>query len=405
MTGPDEPHLLVTAAQGWDGLRDDCLRPFQVLMRGDRIVETGTRVERPRGTRVLEASGTVLPGLIDCHVHVAAGDGTGGGPASRQALDALPALRTLLSHGFTTVRDLGCPAADPVTVELARAVEAGLIEGPRMLVAPHIISPRGGHGDPRSTLQPPYGGRAAAVADGVDEVVRQVRIERQLGAHWIKFAATGGFVSPADAADTVAYTQEEMTALVAAARDLNLPSAAHAHFDEGVRRAVRAGVRSVEHGTFATDDTLRLMAEHRTTLVPTRWACHLYIDHLDDPRFWAGQPAGARDKVAPVADDILRNARRLLSGQVPVAFGTDAGTVPFEDSWREFVVLVSEGMTPLAALRAATSQAARLLGRADLGVLRPGARGDLVVVAGDPFADIETIGEVAHVVRGGRVRS
>ncbi|MFI1910743.1 amidohydrolase family protein [Streptomyces microflavus] len=341
---------------------------------------------------------TLLPGLIDCHVHLP-DEQADQESAAYQTLTALPAMRALLANGFTTVRDLGS-ARQPLNVALRRAVAEGLVQGPRILAAPNIISPRGGHGDKAPQLSERYGTRIGTVADGVEEIRRQVRDQVGQGADWIKYAGSGGFSSPSDAPDALAYAQDETDALVEAARDAGLPCAAHAFPDESVLRAVRAGVRSVEHGSLATVETLALMARHGVFLVPTLYAAVRMLEQLEQEGSGAG-PAGPG--LRGLAGEVREGMVRQIGSAVPIAFGTDAGMFPHHENWREFPTLVAHGMTSLRALRAATAVAAELLELPDAGALAPGRAADLVAVDGDPFADIAAMGRVSLVMRQGRI--
>ncbi|MEV4252178.1 amidohydrolase family protein, partial [Spirillospora sp. NPDC049652] len=337
----------------------------------------------------------LLPGLIDCHVHLAKAQS-----AAHEALAAVPVLRTLLDHGFTTVRDLGAQSPGHAMVAVRDAVAAGHLQGPRLFVAPRIISSRGGHGDGTS---PGFACESGALADGVEEIERTVRTQARDGADWIKFAATGGMINRLDRPDHVGYSEREMAALVRAARDRGLPTAAHAFTDEGVRRALHAGVTTIEHAQLCSDDVLGLIAKSGRPLVPTFYVGHLHLERLDDDAFWEGKPPGARELVAGNADALRAGLRRIGRSDLTLAFGTDAGMFDHADNWREFPTMARWGVTPARALRAATSVAADLLGRADLGRVREGAVADLVAVPGDPLADMEVLGEVGFVMKQGRV--
>ncbi|MEV0674988.1 amidohydrolase family protein [Actinosynnema sp. NPDC050436] len=398
--GSDE--YLITADRLWDGERMHPASHARVLVRGDRVEQVGPEAAGAPPARQVDLPGhTLLPGLIDCHVHVL-DEGLNTASVAEQTLRALPTMRTLLAHGFTTVRDLGT-ADQPITVDLRDAVRDGIAPGPRLVVAPNIISARGGHGDKEPDLTTRFGVEVGTVADGVEEVVRQVRGQARVGADWIKFAASGGFASPADHPAAVTYTQDEVDALVAAAADLGLPCAVHAFNDEAVRRAVRAGVRSVEHANMASADTLALLVERGVYLVPTLQAVFQHLDRLDDDEFWEGKPEPVRVKFRDCAEALLSSSRVLADSDVLLAYGTDASVVPYDETWREFTAMARIGIRPERALRAATSVAADLLERADLGRVRPGATADLVAVPGDPLADVAVMGRVDFVVQAGAV--
>jgi imidazolonepropionase-like amidohydrolase len=314
-------------------------------------------------------------------------------------------LRTLLMNGFTTVRDLACGDLDYPTIDLRNAVADGIVDGPRMLVAPHMISARGGHGDFSGMVADQYQGPSRplelAVADGEDEIRTRVRQEIRAGADWIKFAATGGFASPSDDPGLATYSQQEMDILVATAADLEIPVTPHSYGDEGIQRAVRAGVRSIEHGNLASTETLRMMEDAGVFLVPTQYAILSGAQRAESDPLWAAVPEYARRKVEKYRGPLLDAAERLAASNVRVAFGTDAGMFPHQDNWREFPMMVSTGITPLRALQAATSAAAELLGLGDLGAIAEGKIADLIAMPGDPFADIEVTGQVDFVMKDG----
>jgi len=394
---------LVTAERLWDGERMRSGRAARVLVRDGRFEAVGEDVAPPADAEVVDLPGhTLLAGLIDCHVHVL-DEGLNTAPIGTQLLRALPALRDLLANGFTTVRDLGS-GDHPGTVDLRDALAAGIVEGPRMVVAPNILSASGGHGDKEPGLTTRFGLRVGTLADGVEQVVNQVRGQARAGADWIKFAASGGFSSPVDSPATVTYGQAEIDALVGAATDLGLPCAVHAFNDEAVRRSVRAGVRSVEHANLAGAETFALLAERGVFLVPTLQVVFHHLDRLDDDGFWADKPGFLRTKFADLAEPLRTSAGLLADSDVTLAFGTDASLVPYDETWREFTAMTRVGISPERALAAATGAAADLLRAPDLGRVRPGCVADLVAVPGDPLADIAVMGGVDFVMQAGVVR-
>jgi imidazolonepropionase-like amidohydrolase len=314
-------------------------------------------------------------------------------------------LRALLRHGFTTVRDLGCGDVDYPTIDLRNAVAAKLVVGPRMVVAPHLISARGGHGDFSGMVADEYQGCCRplelAAADGGDEIRTRVRQQIRAGADWIKFAATGGFASPSDDPGDATYSQEEMDVLVATATDLGIPVTPHSYGDEGIRRAVHAGVRSIEHGNLASAETLRMMQDAGVFMVPTQYVILSKALHGKDDPNWDNLPEYAQRKFAKYRGALLEAAEGLAASDVRIAFGSDAGMFAHDDNWREFPMMVSTGITPLRALRAATSVAAELLRLDDLGVIAEGKIADLIAMPGDPFTDIDVTGKVDFVMKDG----
>ncbi|MFD7422938.1 amidohydrolase family protein [Streptomyces californicus] len=400
-TPPPGREILLRPDRVWDAVADAPTEGLSVLLRDGRVAAVAHGLAPGPDTDVLDMPGcTLLPGFIDCHIHLL-DESAETGPAAYQTLTAVPVLRTLLHNGFTTVRDLGS-AHLPLNVSLRDAVEDGLVEGPRILAAPNILSPPGGHGDKKPDLAQRYGHRIGTLAQGVEGLRSAIREQARAGADWIKFAGGGGFSSPVDSPTSTSYSRVEMHTIVATADDLGLPCAAHVFTDRAVLRAVAAGVRSVEHGCFATPPTYRAMEQAGTFLVPTQYVQTYFLDLLDDDAFWDDSSAVMRESYREHAEALREGLLRPARTDVKTAFGTDAGMFPHADNWREFPTLMGNGYTALRALRAATSVAADLLGRPDLGTLTPGAVADLVALEGDPFRDMTAVARVRHVIQRGR---
>ncbi|MEU3623216.1 hypothetical protein BS329_17010 [Amycolatopsis coloradensis] len=394
--------MTLVADRCWNGDGERATGPTAVTVEHGEIVSVipaGQVASEPEIVHL--GARTLLPGLIDCHVHLV-DEQHDGESTPYQTLSGVPAMKAMLEAGFTTVRDLGS-AHDPINVALSRAAEDGLIQGPRLIAAPNIISEPGGHGDKMPGLGQRYGVDVGTLGDEVTRLRSLVRHQARVGADWIKFAASGGFSSPVDTPDHVAFTIEEMTVIVDTARDHGLHCAAHAMNDEAVRRALAAGVRSIEHANLGSAQTFARIADHGAYLCPTLYAQRHFIDNLDDDDFWSGRDPRIREQFRTRAGRLRESASLLAESEVRVAFGTDVGMFPHGEAWKEFRALVEAGLSPSRVLRAATSVAAELLERPDLGRVAPGATADLVAVAGDPFTDIAAMGRVEFVVRSGEI--
>ena len=308
--------------------------------------------------------------------------------------------RALPRLGFTSVRVVGSPDFDDVA--LRTAIETGYAVGPRMEVAGHAIGITGGHCD-ENGFRPGLMERdyREGVADGVEQVRAAVRYQAKYGADVIKMCATGGVLSEGDAVGVPQYTQEEMSALVDEAKKLERPVAAHAHGTEGIKMAVRAGVTSIEHGSFLDEEGARMMAARGTFLVPTLSAGEAVMAAAD-----RGVLTGLRAQKARDAGTAMRHAIRLaVAAGVPIALGTDAGVGPHAANGHEFTLMHEwGGMTPMQAIVAGTSNAARLLGWQNrVGTLAPGKLADVVAVAGDPLQNVRTLETATFVMKNGVV--
>ena len=393
-------HLIIDASRPAQG-------PSTIVIVDGRIqsVAAGT-APGPAGARIIDLSArTVLPGLIDAHVHLMS---VPGGAFWRDAVDtddyqALVGARnalTTLRAGFTTVRDLGSPGTTGFA--LRRAIEEGLVPGPRMIVSGTPLSTIGGHGDVAG-----FRPEVIAALDGhntctgADQCAARVRELARAGADVIKFMATGGVLSQGDRGLGQSFSDAEMRAIVETAHGLGLKVAAHAHADEGIAAAVRAGVDSIEHGTFVSPATIQLMRQHGTTLVPTLMAFVGIRERLGHGVY---TPL-VESKVRMTLEVVGRAARLAHQAGVPVVFGTDAGVYEHGRNAGEFVELVERaGLTPAEALAAGTTGAAHLLGLDnEVGRIAPGFSADLIAVDGDPIADPHVLQHVGFVMARGRV--
>jgi imidazolonepropionase-like amidohydrolase len=379
--------VLISAGVLIDGTGAAPLRPGAVLIAGDRIRAVGSRIEAPADvTRIESPDATITPGLIDCHVHL-----SDAGLADASVQDRDPsALRVLrmaeharrtLAAGFTAVRDLG--GRDHLEFALRRAAHEGLVRTPRLILAGKIVSmtTAGASSWPGMYRQ----------ADGVSEVVKAVREQVAAGADVIKIMATGAVLAPGHERPTSAqFTREELAAAVETAHAMGLRVAAHAHGIDGIRRAVEAGVDTIEHGTHLHEDAgvAKEMAARGVFLVPTLKA----LARIADPE-GPGVPEDMRAKAQDRRSDRDRTFRLALEVRLPIAMGTDAAT-PFNrhgENAQELELMVSLGMSPLAAIAAASGAAARAIGRDDIGVLAPGLLADVAVWNGLPHEDIRAL--------------
>lgn len=384
--------------------------PTTIIIRDDKVSELRDGYQPAEaGATVIDLKDRyVLPGLIDMHVHLW---GIGGDPlkARLEALtrdrfdDMVEATRNAradLEAGFTTVRDLG---GDPRGIRALRdAIEAGSIAGPTIINAGEMISVTGGHGDQGNGLAEEFADAVHAteinLCDGADDCRRAVRAQIGLGALAIKFGATGGVLSNVAGGLGRQMTPEEMKAIIDTAHSFGRKVAAHSHAAEGTKAALDAGVDSIEHGSFLDDEAIRLFKAKGAYLVPTMLAP---IAALAQAR--GGQlPPATIPKAEAAAAAMLDSHRRAIAAGVKIAFGTDTGVSKHGDNAQEFALMVNAGMTPMAAIKAATVNAADLLGRSDqLGTLEPGKFADLIAVKADPTADVRVLERVDFVMRHG----
>ncbi len=346
---------------------------------------------------------TLLPGLIDAHTHLVGGEEltpfqalVQTGP--RAAIEGVANAHETLLAGFTTVRDLG--SRDFADVALRDAIADGRVPGPRMLVAVKSLSPTGGHGDHNDLPDDIRVERYAAIADGPEAIRQKVRENVKYGADWIKLLATGGVMSAGTDPTMANYTEEEIAAAVAAARDKTRDVAVHAHGAEGIKRAIRAGVRSVEHASMLDDEAIALARQHGTFLVPNPYTNSYMLERGAAGGYQPYQLAKARQ----VLGLKMESLRKAIRAGLPVAYGTDSGVQPHGLNGRQFALYVEAGMTPLQAIRSATLVDAQLLRmEGQIGTLRPGAYADVVAVRGNPLDDVRVLEAPVWVMKGGWV--
>jgi imidazolonepropionase-like amidohydrolase len=379
-----------------------------ILIRDGRVAAVGKSLAIPAEARVIDLSSmTVLPGLIDCHAHLT-DSASEVDPldelkttAAQKAFGSIPNARKTLEAGFTTVRDVGTYRA-LVDLALRDAINRGDVEGPRMYAAGAYITITGGAGAltgfaPDITL--PWDLKFGQ-ANGPWQVRERVRELANRGVDLIKVLATGAVLTHGSQPGAEEFTPEELNAAVDEARNFGLRVAAHAHGAEGITNAVRAGVASIEHGTFLDAEGIALMKQHGTYLV-----ADIYNgDYIASEGKRLGMPEEFLKKNAETTDTQRRNFRKAVEAGVKIAFGTDAAVYPHGWNARQFPYMVKYGLTPMQAIQSATTWAADLLGHSDeLGSIKPGKRADVIAVAGDPLQDISILEHVRFVMKDGKV--
>lgn len=377
-----------------------------VVVEGERIAYAGPAAGAPPAPDAILldlGDATLVPGLMDLHTHLTVGSA---GPRRRggffamgqadYALQATDNARATLYAGFTTVREAG--AMYFIDVALARAIDAGVAVGPRIVPSGYQVSMTGGHGD---ELGWPPGvfetGPEQGVGDGPEALLRPVRYQLKHGARVIKLTATAGVLGPEATADARQFSDEELRTIVEEARRNRVKVMAHAHGLEGILAAVRAGVDSIEHGSQIDGEAARLMKERGTFLVPTAWVNS--AGGADTGEL----PPEVREKGRQITAQARESLRLAIREGVPIAYGTDAGVYPHGGNAADFPVLVEAGLSPADAIRTATLQAAELLGVDDRGALEPGLLADLIAVPGNPLDDVSVLARVGFVMQGGAI--
>jgi len=400
---PAAKTYVLKAARMFDGKSNALTTPGLVVVTDGKIAGVGSGAAVPAGAEVVElGDATLLPGFIDAHTHLTmmySEDYTRAlldsleKPIPEMALDASVNARITLLAGFTTVRDVG--SHDYLDAGLRNAINRGVVPGPRMLVAVHAIGATGGHCDETGFREGALGkesGPEVGVVNGADEARRAVRLAHKYGATIIKTCATGGVLSLADAVDTPQLTAAELDALVDEAHALRLKTAAHAHGAEGAKRAIRAGIDSIEHGSFLDDEALQLMKQRGTYYVPTLMATEGLSEQIAKG---VAIPPAILPKAQAAIAAVHQTFQKALAKGIKIGLGTDAAVYPHGRNAEEFHQMVDLGMKPIEALKAGTSSDADLLGLADkIGTLESGKLADVVAVPGNP---VENIRETEHV--------
>lgn len=402
--------VVIHAGHLIDGVSKTPRAQVSILIHDDRITSVEAGYVSPAGARVVDLENeTVLPGLIDCHVHIT-GQSDGGDTVheavTRTRLDSAflstRYVRATLEAGFTTVRDVG--GDTDLVVALKRAIKAGSIPGPRMFVAGAPLGPTGGHGDPADGLDPElsHPGWDEVTIDSPEKARHVVRDFRRRGVDLIKIMPSGGVLSIGDDPTLQLMADDEIKAVVDTAHALNMKVAAHVHGTQAINHAIALGVDSIEHGSFTNEESLRLFKEHGTYLVPTLLIGQRVLELArTHPEML---PPTSAAKAIAVVPTMQANFGKAYRAGVKIAFGTDQGLVPHGENAKEFNLMVTSGMTPIDAIWTATANAADLIGDTqDIGSIQAGRYADIVAVSGDPLKDVTELERVKFVMKGGVV--
>jgi len=390
---------------------EEPLREVTLLIEGGEVVGVEPGYQHHEGAREIDLRNKfVMPGLIDCHTHIT-GELQSKEEGLRRALseevthsaiDGTVYARRTLMAGFTTVRNVGSAGSD--IYALRDRIASGFVVGPRILAAGQAVGVTGGHADGTNGISPilrPETGPMEGIADGPYEVRRAVRERIKRGSDLIKITATGGVLSNTAAGVDQQMFDDELRAAVETAHSMGRKIAAHAHGTNGINAALRAGVDSIEHGTYLDDESIKLFLEHGAYLVPTIHAGKFVAAKAEEPGYFND---AIRAKAAAVGPQIQGSFAKAYKAGVKIAFGTDVGVGEHGTNWLEFVYMTEAGMPNSEALASATVAAADLLGISDLvGTLETGKRADLIAVGGDPLTDIHAMGDVVFVMKGGQV--
>lgn len=391
-----------------DGKRSEVFKDKVIRVKDGRIlrVEEGPMIPAPSDKAIAISGLTCLPGLMDMHVHITSQQGPNRfvqrftRDPEDSAYASVPYARRTLMAGFTTVRDLG--SGHGLAIAMRNAINRGDIVGPRIYASGKSLATTGGHADPTNGVNEVLRGDpgpAEGVVNSVEDAKKAVRQRYKEGADLIKITATGGVLSQAKSGQNPQFTEEEIAAIIATARDYGFKVAAHAHGAEGMKRAIRAGIDSIEHGTYMDAEAMRLMKRHGTTYVPTIIAGKFVAEKAEIDGYFSEIVRPKAREIGPLIQQTFAEAYK--SG-VKIAFGTDCGVCPHGDNWKEFVYMVEAGMPPMEAIQSATMGGAVLLGVDDeLGSIEPGKLADIVGIRGNPVDDISAMEHAVLVMKEG----
>lgn len=392
-----------------DGKNERVIKEITIVVEDNRIiaVEKGFQPHGQTDQLIDLSNKTILPGLMDMHVHIqnqSSKDNYSKGFRLNEAdiaLEAVQYARSTLMAGFTTVRDLG---GNGVNISLKKAINQGFIEGPRIFTSGKSIATTGGHADPTNGVRKDLmgdPGPAEGVVNGPDDARKAVRQRYKEGSDMIKITATGGVLSYAKDGSGPQFTDTELQAIIETAKDYGMHTAAHAHGAEGIKRAVLAGITSIEHGTLMTEEIMDLMKEKGTYFVPTITAGKSVADSAKIRGYY---PAIIVPKALEIGPKIQETFAKAYQRGVKIAFGTDAGVFAHGKNAKEFGYMVEAGMPPMKAIQSATMTTAELLGIEDqLGSIEPGKIADMIAVDENPLDNINTMEHVIFVMKEGKV--
>ena len=407
-TSAATPVIVLKAGRLLDGRGGDAITPAAIQIEGDKIVRVGSTLSIPAAAQVIDlGSATLLPGLIDLHTHLTNRmgvhweDGLTKTTPGHDALWGARNARITLMAGFTTCRDMG-PTWPYVDVDLRNAINDGAVPGPRLLVAGNYVSSTGGAGDARQFSIYVDVPSVRNLADGPEEITKAVRTNFKNGADFIKIMATGAVLSKGIKPGQQQYSDAEIQAAVTEANRWGRQVAAHAHGAAGIKAAIRAGVRTVDHGSDLDDEAIALLkaSNRKVFYVPT-------LDVMDAVEQNAERnniPESEQERGRQIRTIMTAGFKRALAAKIPIGFGTDAAVVEHGENWREFEVRHRLGESTAATVVSATSTNAEIIGWNDrLGTIEPGKLADIIAVPGDPVQDVTVMGKVNFVMKGGTI--